>query len=259
MNTTVDVTTIPRIDHKEAMAITAVEIKKVAGMIGDLDAADWSKPTDCARWTVHGLVARIVGSAAAQASPREFVRQVRAGRPVVKEIGAEFWWDGMNEIHVRDRATATPAGLAAEWDGISAKALRARTKLPRPIAKLPLLNLPAPVGRKPVSYLFDMGFTRDAWMHRIDVAEATGKQFDADPEHDGRIVADIVAEWAGTHGEPFALDLTGPAGGSFTSGAGAKADGGADGQQVTMDAVQFARVLAGRGTGTGVLAHPLPL
>jgi uncharacterized protein (TIGR03083 family) len=248
---TVDVASIRRIDHREAMAITAVEMKKVAKLIADLDEADWGKPTDCARWTVHGIVAHIIGSAAAQATPREFVRQVRAGRPVVKEIGAEFWWDGMNEIHVRDRAGATPADLAAEWDVVAAKALRARTKLPRPIAKLPLLNLPAPVGRKPVGYLFDMGFTRDAWMHRIDVATATGRQFDADAEHDGRILADIVAEWAETHGEPFSLELTGPAGGSYTSGTG--------GEQVTVDAVQFARLLAGRGTGTGLLAHPLPL
>jgi uncharacterized protein (TIGR03083 family) len=247
----VDVATIQRIDHDEAMAITAVEFRKVGDAIRRLDATDWAKPSDCTRWTVHGVVAHVVGSAAAQASPREFVRQVRAGRPVVKEIGAEFWWDGMNEVHVRERAPATPAELAAEWDVVSGKALRARTRLPRPIARLPLLNLPAPVGRQPIGYLFDIGFTRDAWMHRIDIAEASGKSFDADPNHDGRMLADIVAEWAGTHGEPFVLELTGPAGGSYTAGNG--------GEHVTMDAVQFARVLAGRQPGKGVLAHPLPL
>jgi len=34
------------------------------------------------------------------------------------------------------------------------------------------------------------------------------------PDHDARIVADVVAEWAGRHGRPFTLHLTGPAGGS---------------------------------------------
>jgi hypothetical protein len=114
-----------------------------------------------------------------------------------------------------------------------------------------LLGLPDPVGRKPVSYLFDMGFTRDLWMHRIDLTHAAGTPFDADAEHDGRIVADLVAEWATTHGDPFTLTLTGPAGGGYSSGDG--------GEHVELDALDFCRTLAGRLTGEGILRHPLPL
>jgi uncharacterized protein (TIGR03083 family) len=176
---------------------------------------------------------------------------VRAGKPVVTEIGAEFWWDGMNEIHVRERADRTGEDLTAEWDEVSRRALRARRRLPRPIAWLPLLKLPEPVGRQPVSYLFDMGFTRDVWMHRIDLTHATGTTFDADAEHDGRIVADLVAEWAETHGEPFTLTLTGPAGGEFVSGDGS--------EHVEIDTLEFCRTLTGRRAGAGVLHHPLPL
>jgi uncharacterized protein (TIGR03083 family) len=247
----VDVSTIPRILHPEAMQIAEVEANKVAAMLRDLEPADWAKQTDCPRWDVRGLVAHMVGSAAGQASPREFIRQVRAGRPVVAEIGAQYWWDGMNEIQVRERSDFSTEQLIAEWDRVSPRALRARRKLPRLVAKLPLLNLPAPVGRQPVGYLFDVGFTRDAWMHRIDLAEATGRPFDADAGHDGRIVADLVAEWATTHGLPFTLELTGPAGGHFTQGS--------SGEHVTIDAIEFARTLAERAPGDGVLAHPLPL
>jgi len=89
------------------------------------------------------------------------------------------------------------------------------------------------------------------WMHRIDLARATGKTLDLDPGHDGRIVADLVAEWAGTHGEPFTLSLDGPAGGEYRSGTG--------GEHVDMDAIEFGRILSGRGQGTGILRHPLPL
>ncbi|MDT4893744.1 MAG: hypothetical protein QOE97_2779, partial [Pseudonocardiales bacterium] len=212
---------------------------------------DWAKPTDCARWDVRALAAHVVGSAAGQASPREFVRQVRAGRPVVAEIGAKYWWDGMNEIQVRERETLTVDGLMAEWDSSSGRALRARSKLPRLIAKLPLLNLPEPVGRKPVAYLFDMGFTRDLWMHRIDLTHAAGTTFEADATHDGRIIADLVAEWAATHGEPFTLELSGQAGGRYSSGEG--------GETVALDAIEFCRILAERVPGEGVLRHPLPL
>jgi uncharacterized protein (TIGR03083 family) len=251
MTTTVDVRTIPRIMHAEAMRIAEVEAHKVAATLRKMEPGDWANPTDCPRWDVRALAAHMVGSAASQASPREFLRQVLAGRPVVAEIGAKYWWDGMNEIHVRERSDLSTEQLIAEWDDIAPRALKARRKLPRPIAKLPLLKLPAPVGRQPLAYLFNVGFTRDSWMHRIDLAEATGKPFNPDASHDGRIVADLVAEWAATHGLPFVLELTGPAGGHYTQGT--------SGEHVTIDAIEFARTLAERVHGDGVLSHPLPL
>ena len=249
--TSTDVRAIPRIKHREAMQIAEVENAKFAAAMAGLRPDDWAKPTDCARWDVHGLAAHVIGSAAGQASPREFARQVRTGKPIVKEIGAEFWWDGMNELHVREREERSVDELRAEWETNSARALRARRRLPRPIAMLPLLKLPAPVGRKNVAYLFDMGFTRDVWMHRVDLSVAAGTEFDADPDHDGRVVADMVAEWAETHGEPFDLVLTGPAGGHYTSGE--------NGEHVEIDTLEFVRILAGRVAGEGVLRNPLPL
>jgi uncharacterized protein (TIGR03083 family) len=250
-STPTDVTSIERITHDEAMAITAVENRKFADQLRSLDGDDWAKPTACELWDVRAMAAHVVGAAAAQISPREFLRQVRAGKPVVTEIGAQYWWDGMNEIQVRERASLTTDELIAEWVTNSEKARAARAKLPRLIARLPLLNLPAPVGRQPLAYLFDIGFTRDVWAHRIDIAAATGHPMDLDADHDGRIVADIVAEWATTHGEPFTLELTGPAGGSYT------ADGG--GEAITVDTLDFISILAQRAEGPGVLRHKLPL
>ena len=247
----VDVTAVPRIAHAEAMQIAAEENRRFGAALRALQPADWAKPTDCERWDVKALAAHVVGSAAGQASPREFFRQVRTGKPIVAEIGAQYWWDGMNELQVRERASLSVDELIAEWDTAAAKGLRARGKMPRLLARLPLLNLPAPVGRQPLAYLFDIGFTRDVWMHRIDLTQATGTPFGADVTHDGRIVADIVAEWAGTHGEPFTLHLTGPAGGRYTAGTG--------GEQRTLDAIEFCRILAERVHGEGILAHPLPL
>jgi hypothetical protein len=70
-------------------------------------------------------------------------------------------------------------------------------------------------------------------------------------DHDGRLVADIVAEWAEVHGQSFELVLDGPAGGKFTQGVG--------GERVEIDALSFIRTLSGRLPGAGVLSHPLPL
>jgi hypothetical protein len=59
-----------------------------------------------------------------------------------------------------------------------------------------------------------------------------------------------VAEWARRHGQPFTLVLEGPAGGSYTAGTG--------GPHLQLDAVQFCRVLSGRGTADGLLAQQVP-
>jgi len=80
--------------------------------------------------------------------------------------------------------------------------------------------------------------TRDPWMHRLDLARATGQDLVLTADHDGVLVADVVAEWARRHGQPYQLELTGPAGGSWTSGTG--------GEEIVMDAADFCRVLSGR-------------
>jgi hypothetical protein len=96
-----------------------------------------------------------------------------------------------------------------------------------------------------------IGFTRDVWPHRVDIAHAIEVEPDHDAAHDGRILADIVAEWAATHREPFTLVLDGPAGGTFVQGTG--------GEEVHISVVDFVRTLAARTAASGVLQHTLPL
>jgi hypothetical protein len=93
-----------------------------------------------------------------------------------------------------------------------------------------------------------VGFTRDVWAHRIDICAALDRTMRATSDHDGRLVADIVAEWAAAHRQPFRLRLTGPAGGIWSTG----------GEEITLDAVEFCRILAGRAAGAGLLASAVP-
>jgi len=97
--------------------------------------------------------------------------------------------------------------------------------------------------------------TRDPWMHRLDLARATGRTPVLTADHDGVIVADIVAEWARRHGQPYRLELTGPAGGIWSFGTG--------GEEIVMDATEFCRVISGRpgpdgGQPRGLLATQVP-
>jgi hypothetical protein len=103
---------------------------------------------------------------------------------------------------------------------------------------------------KPV--LYDIGFTRDVGMHRVDLSRAIDRNFLATTDHDGRIVADIITEWATTHTDPYCLKLTGPAGGTYVRDE-------FDVVAVEMDAIECCRILSGRGEPVDVLHHPLLL
>ncbi len=109
-----DVTTVPRIAHGEAMQIAAVENAKFATLLRSFEPGEWAKPTDCTLWDARAVAAHVVGSAAGQASPREFARQVRKGRPLIAEIGGQYWWDGMNQLQIRERARLSTEQLITE-------------------------------------------------------------------------------------------------------------------------------------------------
>lgn len=246
---------IPAIGHAEAMRLTETENARLLTQLRSLSDEQWQAATDCTGWSVRDLAVHLIASAQAQASPAEFLRQVRTGRRLTAEIRAEHWVDGVNEAQLRARTDWTAATLPARWERHAAASLKARRRLPAPIRALPLLpigtGLGVHIGWQPLRYLFDMGFTRDVWMHRIDIAHAAGIAPELTPEHDGRIVADILAEWSRRHGEPYTLTLTGPAGGEFGAGEA--------GDIQTIDAVEFARILSGRAEGPGILRHKLPL
>jgi hypothetical protein len=103
-----------------------------------------------------------------------------------------------------------------------------------------------------LGFLMDIIFTRDTWMHRIDISRAIGRDPVLTPEHDGRLIADVVADWSRRHGQPFTLELTGPAGGTYAS------SDDAEGESLSLDAVEFCRTLSGRAPGVGLLSTEVP-
>ena len=232
--------------HADWMAAAEEEYRRLAEVLASLAPEDWRAPTDCSEWNVHQMVSHLVGAAESNARMRELVRIAWKGRSLRP---GEPRIDAWNDVQVAERVDLTPEQLRHDLADAGARGVRARRRLPAPVRALRMPFGP-PLGFRSMGYLMDRIYTRDAWMHRIDICRATGRPLAVTDDHDGRLVADVVAEWSDAHRQPYRLTLTGPAGGEF--------DAGSDGEQITTDAVEFVRTLAGRARGTGLLAHTIP-
>jgi uncharacterized protein (TIGR03083 family) len=239
-----------RISRPEARVIAQEEWVRFANAAASLTPDEWTIQTDCTAWNVRQMVLHVLGSGYAQASVRQFVRQLRKGLPLNKQIDSHHWVDGMNEFQIRERDRLSNDQIVEQLQAIGPKAVKGRWRTPPPARYLPMPFGP-PIGWVPLKYLLDVGFTRDVWCHRIDLHQAIHRPMHLSADHDGLLVADIVKEWASIHRQPFELVLEGPAGGKFSQGVG--------GERVEIDALDFIRVVSGRLPGAGVLANPLPL
>lgn len=242
-------TEIPRVTHREAMVLAETAYGRFLDLVRTFTQEDWTQPTDCALWDARALTAHVAGSARGQASVREMMRQQKIAERRAKANGTDSIdeWTG---LHVEERKDLTGDQLVAELAAAFPLALKGRRRVPGFVRAIPY-NFEAPISRREsLGYLYDTIFTRDTWMHRVDLTRATGREMVLTADHDGRIVAGVVKEWAMLHGRPFTLILDGPAGGSFAQGTG--------GEELRLDAVEFCRTLGGRAQGTGPLEQQVP-
>lgn len=247
--TTID--TIPRITRDgEAERLAIATYDQLLALLYELSADEWDAPTECPGWTVADMVGHLIGAAKAYASVREQVRQQVWGFRHRSEFDGNAL-DAINALQIEDHRKLAPAERVAVLRDAAAPSVRGRMRVPAPLRRISgsvapggstAVGMPA---RDTLGHLVDVIITRDVWTHRVDIARATGRDVPLDPGTDGAIVADVVAEWAGRHGQPFELALTGPAGGDFAHGVG--------GERLELDAVEFCRVLSGRAEGEGLL------
>jgi uncharacterized protein (TIGR03083 family) len=245
----VDVPAVPALDHEAAMALATTEVERVLDLVDALTDADWTAATECPGWTVRDVLGHLLGMWEMQSDPAELRRQVAAAAGAAAGSG-RLRLDELTALQVAEHASLGTDELVRALHDTAPGALAARRALPPAVRAAPYdPELP---GEPPwtVGYLFDVVHTRDPWMHRIDVSRALGTAPVLSPDHDGRLVSDVVAEWARRHGQPVTLDLTGPAGGRWTTGEG--------GPLLSLDAVEFCRVLSGRGKASGLLARRVP-
>lgn len=241
-----------RTDRSSAMALAQVAYGRFADVISALGPDDWDRPTDCVGWTVRHLVGHVVGEMRSCASMRRFaIEQIEVKRRVKSRGGNAT--DQMTAIQIEVTSGLSHAELVAECRRLIGPAVAGRRRYPAAVRRLKFsVDFGSARERWTLGYLMDTILTRDIWMHRIDLCRAIGVEPLLTPDHDGRIVAGVVTEWARRHGADYSLVLGGSAGGTFGQ------EPGPGVESLELDDVEFCRILSGRGEGPGLLSVPVP-
>jgi uncharacterized protein (TIGR03083 family) len=240
---------IHAIGHDEAMGLARVESERLLALADQLDGDEWLLPTDCVDWTVRDMLGHVLGMLELQADGDERMRQVKGAAAIAAQTGG-LRLDAMTAMQVREHSALSPDELRVALHETAPRALAGRSATTAEQRAAPYLTgLP---GEEPwtFGYLFDVVLTRDLWIHRVDISRAVEHDVVLSADHDGRLVADVVADWARRNRQPFTLTLGGPAGDRFSAG-----DGGPD---LDLDAIEFCRIVSGRAAGAGLLAISVP-
>jgi len=244
---------IPSLTHIEAAEMATVELERFLACVEALAPADWDQSTACPLWNVRQVVAHVTGAAASYARWSQFKRQHSpfVQRPY-RQAGFSLL-DAFNQIQVDDRSAATPADLLAELREVGPRAIATRRRLP---AIVRAIRLPLPMlGVVPLGYLTDLIYTRDMWMHRLDICRATGREMVQTPRHDGRITTLVVRDLARKltpklAGQAVVYELMGIAGGCWSLGENASPIA-----RITMDVLDFHLKASGRLPAIELASH----
>jgi uncharacterized protein (TIGR03083 family) len=240
------------IDHAAAMKLAAAEYDRVIALFEQLTPEQWTLPTPaCPGWDVRAMAGHMLGMAQMVATMPELARQQiasmrRAKRDAVAVV------DALTALQVDKNAALTSNEVVEQMREIAPKAARGRHRMPGFVLRRRISDAQR-VGDTDewwtMGYLIDVILTRDPFMHRLDISAATGTSPVATPDHEGVIVDDVVREWAARHGQPFRLELSGPAGGTW---------GQDDAPPIAMDTLAFLRAVGGRAPTPGLLSHQVP-
>jgi uncharacterized protein (TIGR03083 family) len=235
----------PQLDRQVATRLAATEYERVADLLASLSPEQWTARTDCPDWDVRAMAGHMLGMVQMVASlPRLARQQVVAGRRAKRGNGVLI--DALTALQVERNAGLSTDQVVDQVRRLGPRAARFRARAPGFMRNQTTQDHDE---WWTLAYLFDVILTRDPFMHRVDISRATGVPMVATADHEGLIVADVVAEWADRHLSAYDLELTGPAGGRWRRG---------EAEPLTMDPFEFCRAVSGRALAPGLLATQVP-
>ncbi len=229
---------ITKASRAEVAQLAHIELQRFVELIETLTPSDWEQPTACTLWTVKDIVAHQAAHVIAGTRFTEFLSQFNSRNFRDYTARGMNSLDAANQRQVDLRAERTSAELIAEIKTNSERSLQGRQRFPW-LLRLMQVPVPGHDGRLSLGDLIDIIFTRDMWMHRLDICRATGRSMVLTAEHDGRINALIMRELGMTlqaklKDAAVLYRLTGPAGGEWVLG-GSKSPTAS----ITMDTLDF--------------------
>ncbi|WBQ07058.1 maleylpyruvate isomerase family mycothiol-dependent enzyme [Kribbella sp. CA-293567] len=231
---------IGRADRAAARRHRDTELTAWHDLMSSLDDAEWKRPTVCAGWDVADIVGHLCGQAEEVSKPWAYPLRDRRARRVYPDVGL---LDAHMLIQADDHRGTPYAELRTRFDKVWSKATRTISRNPALLRRLQIKVEGVPgFEQLELGYIQDILLARDLWMHRDDVCQALGRDFDAGP-YAGEVVAQVMLDlvdgpfWPGT---PVVLILTGQGGGSYRLGQGEPI------ATVSTDAVGYLRTVSGR-------------
>jgi uncharacterized protein (TIGR03083 family) len=248
---TINAAQIAPVTPDQVAEVATAELQASIALLQGLDERDWARPTDCAGWTVHDMTAHLVGQYQGLAKPGLYLRRHRRAHrryPALSRLDAD------NRQQIDELGGRSGQQLIAMLTAIGPQAIRARRRVPGLVRRQRIGRL-YPEESLPddrLSYMLDVLGLRDPWMHRVDLARATGRPLTLGA-HDRVIVTQVIADLARAwDGPPALLELTGPAGGQWALGHGAPA------ATIRADTIDYLRALSGRSSHPGLTADGDP-
>jgi uncharacterized protein (TIGR03083 family) len=231
---------IARADRATARRHRDTELAAWHDLMATLDDTEWKHRTVCTEWDVADIVGHLCGQAEDVNKPWSFPlrdRRARRGYPTLPLLDAHML------VQADDHRGTPDDVLRSRFDALWAKATRTISRNPALIRRMRVKvdGIPG-IDKLDLGYIQDILLARDLWMHRDDVCQALGREFDAGP-YAGEVVAQVMLDivdgpfWSGT---PVVLTLTGQGGGTYRLGQGDPI------ATVSTDAVGYMRTLSGR-------------
>ncbi len=228
---------LPQTDRNQAARIGDAEGQAAIALLRQLRDTDWQRPTDCPEWDVRALVSHLVAQCEDGLSLRTILRRELAGR---RRYPGKTAVDAHMAVQVDEHRAEPGPDLAERFAQLWPRAVQARRRRPAALRRLTLSSGIPGMPRLSIGYFLDVIYNRDLWMHRLDLARATGQPF-AIGDHDRYIVEQVIRDLAlSWPAAPVTLELVGPAGGTWLVGPGEPK------AVIRAEATAIMRALAGR-------------
>lgn len=168
---------ITRADRQTSRRHREAEMAAWRDLMQSLDGTEWKRRTVCTEWDVADIVGHLCGQAEDVIRPWSFPLRDRRAK---KAYPGVVLMDSHMLVQADDHRGTPPAELRERFDKLWGKATRTIARNPGFIRNLTFKIEGIPGFEKvAVAYVQDILLARDLWMHRDDVCQALGRDFDA--------------------------------------------------------------------------------